>query len=369
MSSEADSRGVADTSRELRQVRDGLLPAEAENVDQAIRDGVESVARLVDETAVGELRGEMQRIAHEIRLLGTGMTAAREDATDAAAHILGHVADELEATLRPAEAGPEPALSTLAITTPGTSAPSPAPRLTCTVADAQRLHSQRPRDQQAVRRPVNQVIAKFPPKLQGLARTLLTNRSSHAVQRHGHHLTPEHQLARLQWLLDPAFIDQWQANDDGSITSQRRNGRPHAVDAVAGNYTSPEAVAKPLVAILTAAGRTQQALDTYLDRLADGGTLVRLFLPPDTTGIATNDVFMARGVGSDTNAGQKVWKTTREGALAGYGDPPAARSHDAVTQGVRPGSLVIFAKGATTNWRLITSFFTDDPDDTPYTEL
>lgn len=369
MSSEADARGVADTSRELRQVRDGLLPAEAENVDQAIRDGVESVARLVDEAAAGELRGEMQRIAHEIRLLGTGMTAAREDATDAAAHILGHVADELEATLRPAEAGPEPSLSTLAITTPGTSAPSPAPRLTCTVADAQRLHSQRPRDQHAVRRPVNQVIAKFPPKLQGLARTLLTNRSSHAVQRHGHHLTPEHQLARLQWLLDPAFIDQWQANDDGSITSQRRNGRPHAVDAVAGNYTSPDAVAKPLVAILTAAGRTQQALDTYLDRVARGRTLVRLFLHPDVTEITTDDVYTARGVGAGTDSGKELWMDTRDSAVAGHGAPPVAKDHDVVTHGVRPGSLVIFAKGNTAHWRLITSYFTENPPRMDYTEL
>ena len=44
------------------------------------------------------------------------------------------------------------------------------------------------------------------------------------------------------------------------------------VEAATGNYTSPEAVAKPLTAILTAAGRTQQALDTYLDGIAKGNT-------------------------------------------------------------------------------------------------
>ncbi len=67
---------------------------------------------------------------------------------------------------------------------------------------------QQPREHKAKQRPLNHVVSRFPPKLQGLASTLLFNRSSHAVQRHGHHLTPEHQLARLQWRMNPAFADQ-----------------------------------------------------------------------------------------------------------------------------------------------------------------
>ncbi len=163
---------------------------------------------------------------------------------------------------------------------------------------------------------------------------------------------------------------RWQRHDDGSVTSSRWNGRPHQVEETTGHYTSPDAVVKPLAAILTAAGRTQHALDTYLNDAAGAEeTLVRLFLHPDVTGITSDDVYTVRGVGADTTSGQRLWRVAREGALNGYGSAPSVREYDQVTRGARPGSLVIFAKGNSTNWRLITSYFADDPDDTPYTEL
>ena len=123
MSSESDPHGVAHTARGLRHIRDVDLPAEAESVDQEIRDGIEPAARMVDDAAVGELRNEMQRIAHGIRLLGTEMTGAREHATDTTAHVLSSVAAELDVLLRPTDDGHESGPSPLTTATP----PPPTP--------------------------------------------------------------------------------------------------------------------------------------------------------------------------------------------------------------------------------------------------
>lgn len=378
MGAESDSHEVADTARRLRQVRDADLPARAGDVDDEIRRSIEAVSNLVDEAAHGVLGRELKRVAQEIRVLGTEMTAAREDAFGAVAHVLAAEASQLDALLRPADAGgtvslPSPAPSAATTATSGTavptSPPSPAPRLDTTAAEAEKLHDRRPQEPKAKRRPINQVVASFPPKLQALARELLFERSSHAVQRHGHHLTREHQLARLQWRLDPAFADQWELHDDGSVTSERWNGKPHEVQTTAGHYTSPDAVAKPLIPILTAAGRTQHALDSYLNAKAEGETITALFLNTDTTGITAEDVYTLRAAGADTESGERLWLDARDGANDGFGAAPAAREYDMVTNGTRPGSLVVFAKGNTEHWKLITSYFTDDPDDLPYTEL
>lgn len=89
---------------------------------------------------------------------------------------------------------------------------------------------------------------------------------------------------------------------------------------------------------------------------------MRLFLHPDTTGVTSDDVYTVRGAGADTEPGEQLWLDAREGAIKGHGPAPAARQYDLVTNGTRPGSLVIFAKGNSAHWRFITSYFTDRPD-------
>lgn len=386
MTDESD-HPVADAAVELRRLREELLPAEAEQVDAEIRQAIEAVSGAIEQAAIGDMTAEMRRMAHETRLQGTRMTAAREDAFSAVARVLGEEIAGLEELLRPADAGSAGSVSSTDLADPSApdeaepdagiedAGPSVPPELAAVdldlaAEDAARLPAPPRKDQPAGRRPINQVVARFIPKLQALARALFFGRSSHAVQRHGHQLTLAEQLARVQWLRDPAAVDEWQLEHDGRVISRRhKDGKPHQVGTKTTNYTSPEAVARPLAAILDAAGRTQGQLDAYLDGKAKGKQFLKLFLHPDDTGITPKDVYTLRAPGTDTKDGKKMWTTAREGALDGLGAAPTVREYDLATDGRRPGSLVIFVKGKDSHWQLVTSYFDDQPLWTKYTEL
>lgn len=354
-----DDGGVRHAAESLRAALDSL-PGLAEHLDGAVRARVDATTGAVEAAAAGspsaELRRSLLGTAHEIRLLGTHMTATREDTFAEVAHVLAQHADEIDALLRPAD-GDGGEVPVFSISPP----PAPAASIVTTAQDTEVVQQRLP-SKDAQKRAINQVVAQFPPKLQHLARTLLLGHSSHAVERHGHHLRREHQIARVQWLLDPAGEDSWQLDADGSVLSQRWNGQPHGVGTIGGNYTSPAAVAKPLIALLNAAGRTQAALETYLDEKAPGKTRLRIFLPPSDTGVGREDVYAVRAPGTDTLPGAGMWLDTRNSALGGRGAAPAVREHDLVTDGDRPGSLVIMIRRPKKPWRLLTSYFHDDAE-------
>jgi hypothetical protein len=365
-----DGDGVRHAAESLRAAREAL-PDLAEQFDGNVRKRVDETSGAVEHAAsaaaagsAAGLRQELLGTAHEIRLVGTRMTAAREDAFAEVAHVLGEYADAIETLLRPADGdGGEPPV--LSITPP----PAPAESIVTTAHDTASVQQHLP-DEIAQKRAINQVVARFPPKLQELAKNLLFGKSSHAVERHGHHLSPAQMIARLQWLLDPAGQDSWQLNADGSAESWRKNGQPHSVGTAAGYYTSPEAVAKPLVALLSAAGRTQAHLDRFLDDKAQGDTALTIFLATSATSITPGDVFTSRPPGTDTAAGTRMWRSARRGSMAGHGDAPATRDYDMVTNGSRPGSVIFLHKGPDDHWRLVTSYFTDDRGGKlTYTEL
>ena len=348
--------GVRHAAESLRAARESL-PDLAEGLDREIRNKVDDTTTPLDEAG-------LVKEAHAIRLIGTRMTADREDAFASVAHVLTGAADEIEALLRSADDGdaPPPVFS---IPPP----PVPAPGVVTTAQQTVVVQRGLP-DNAAHRRAINQVVTRFPPKLQALARTLLFGRSSHAVERHGHHLRQEQQVARVQWRLDPAGVDGWRLNPDGSVLSQRWNGEPHQVGTMSGQYTSADAVAKPLIALLQAAGRTQAALDRYLDVRAKGKTRVKIFLSPADTGITPDDVATVRGSGADTDSGARLWRQARTGSMNGLGEPPAVRDHDTVRLGRHPGSVIMLVKRPHESWRLVTSYFMDDPEhQMSYTEL
>lgn len=357
--------GVRHAAESLRAALDDLRAA-ATDVDKTVRDGVMNVTGAVERAArivSGDLRGDLLATAHQIRLHGTEMTAAREDAFAAASHILGEHADEIEALLRAAEHGtPTPVFS---VSPP----PDPPAGVQTTVQDAATVQRGLP-DEAAHRRATNQIVSWCPPKLQDLVRRLLFGYSAHAVQRHGHHLSRDQMIARAQWCLDPAGIDGWQDEPDGSVRSLRNDGEHHRVGATAGHYASPEAFAKPLITVLQAAGRTQAALDRYLNDLSGDDTFIRIFLQPSVTGIVPGDVLAVRGPGTDTVPGEKLWLAARKGSMAGVGSPPQVRDHDLVASGRRTGSVLIFARRPEKPWRLVTGYFLDDPNHKiDYTEL
>ncbi|PZF80913.1 hypothetical protein, partial [Jiangella anatolica] len=115
MTTSADGTdGVRHAAETLRAARDEL-PAAADQVDATISDRIRDVSDAVERATKGipaDLRGELLATAHDVRLHGTRMTAAREDAFAAASHVLAEYAGEIEALLRAADDGAEsPALS------------------------------------------------------------------------------------------------------------------------------------------------------------------------------------------------------------------------------------------------------------------
>ena len=355
----ASGDGARHAAESLRAAHDAL-PGLAEHLDAEVRRRIDATSAAVEHAArhlPADVRRSLLGTAHEIRLTGTRMTAAREDAFTEIAHVLTSYADEIDTLLRPTDA------------TSSIPPPAPAPSVQTTAQDTAIIQHHLP-DAVARKRAINQVVAQFPPKLQALARTLLFSTSSHAVQRHGHHLRRDHQIARLQWRLDPAGVDSWQLEPDGSVRALRGDGKPHQVRATAGQYASAEAFAKPLIALLQAAGRTQDQLDRYLDDKAEGKTRVTIFLDPATTGIVPGDVLAVRGTGTDTEPGEELWLSARDGAMAGHGSPPWVRDHDLVSGGRHPGSLILFRRRPQQPWRLVTGYFLDDhTNKIDYTEL
>lgn len=219
MGSESGGPGeIRSAADGLRQVRGGL-PGEAEEVDQGIRASIDEVSALVEQAAVGDVAPELRRVAHEIRVLGTRMTGVTEDAFAPVDAALASEAGALEALLRPddgdaggvvvggvANAGAVSGSGELAVVVGWPLYVSGD--LASRAADAATVHGWKP-EGKAVNRPVNQVVAQLPAKLQAVGGEILRDRSSHAVSRHGHHLTVEHELARIQWLHDPAYQDRW----------------------------------------------------------------------------------------------------------------------------------------------------------------
>lgn len=95
-----DDPDVASAARRLRAVRAGLS-ADAEPVDDSIKTAIDAIVELIERPTTPELRQVLHETAHEIRLLGTQMTAIREDATDAIGHAMATEASQIEALLRP----------------------------------------------------------------------------------------------------------------------------------------------------------------------------------------------------------------------------------------------------------------------------
>ncbi|TDD67958.1 hypothetical protein E1262_17245 [Jiangella aurantiaca] len=367
MTTSADGDGVRHAAESLRAANDAL-PDIAGRVDDRIRGVVERAAADIERAAhavQGSVRGELLESAHEIRLIGTRMTAAREDAFSEVAHVLTGYADEIAALLRATGSGSGVRLTDISVDP----LPEPPPS-TVTSAQETAVIAQNVPDADAHRRAIDAVVACCPVEYQPLMRDLLTGQSAHAIERHGHHLTPVQMVARLQWLLDPASVDGWRLNADGSADSwrQRRRGT-HQVGTSSGYYTSPEAFAKPFLALLRAAGLNRAELDTYLDSKAAGETIIKVFLRTSDTGVTAQDVYTQRAPGTDTRDGKKMWKRARRGAMAGHGEMPGVREHDMVKRGKRPGSLIVLAKGQDESWRLITSYFADDPHRVDYMEL
>ncbi len=175
----------------------------------------------------------------------------------------------------------------------------------------------------------------------------------HAVQLHGPDVSDEALMARVSWKKDPMgrtdTKNSWRRDpDDGTVHSK------HGIGHVAGKFTTVEALAKPLQALLAHTGGTLDGLHDYLDRHSTiAGT--RIFVAAEDAGLAPGDTTGFRGAGTSTPDMTDHWFRARRDAMASGGGPMPIVRTDQVADNDNPGAAMIFRK-IDGKWMLVTCF-------------
>ncbi|HEY9407990.1 MAG TPA: hypothetical protein VIP77_00285 [Jiangellaceae bacterium] len=191
---------------------------------------------------------------------------------------------------------------------------------------------------------VLEIKAQFPHAQGQLVFDLLTKAESHAVERHGYHVERDALLARLLWQKDNAGLDSWSVGSDGKV------GTSHKVSTKVTRFTSAEAFAKPLRAVMSVAEQHQGGVIGFVEQHAVNGRLT-VYVDRDSCGLTSADAVGFRGVGNEGKAGANDWHKARRAALRPGGIPMSAVEFNPFSEGDEPGAIVMFAKGSD-GWRI-----------------
>lgn len=200
---------------------------------------------------------------------------------------------------------------------------------------------------------------QFPSEHREAITRMQTHPRSHALQAHGPDVTDDALKARLTWRKDPAGrtnnAHRWTLNDDGTVTTN------HVVGPSASKFTTMEAMAKPLQALLAATGNTMAGLDAYLAGEAVGRT-ARIFVPAAECGLEPGDTTAYRGAGTQTKKMAGDWTAARDFAMVSGADPMPIVPTDPVTEGADPGAAMHFRKSGD-DWIMTTCYPAPTPDE------
>ena len=200
---------------------------------------------------------------------------------------------------------------------------------------------------------------QFPPQYREAIAQMQTHPRSHGLQAHGPDVTDDALKARLTWRKDPAGrtnnAHRWTLNDDGTVTTN------HRVGDQASKFTTMEAMAKPLQALLAAAGDTMEGLDAYLTNHAAGRS-ARIFVPADECDLQPGDTTAYRGAGTQTDDMARDWAQARDFAMSSGADPMPVVPTDPVVDGADPGVAMNFRKSGD-QWIMTTCYPVPTPDE------
>lgn len=185
---------------------------------------------------------------------------------------------------------------------------------------------------------------------------LLEDATCHAIQRHGAHISNRAQLARLIWLKDPSGEYSWQILASGSVDTNHRCG------PISGGFTSPEALARPIEALLARAS-SAGGVNAFLTRAAGEATRIAIHVSAEQAGLRPGDAAGYRGAGIGTKETRMDWSAARLYGLDQGRTTVFAQAYDPLGQGEDPGATLAFKKIGD-EWHLITCFPVDEQGST-----
>ncbi len=206
---------------------------------------------------------------------------------------------------------------------------------------------------------VDAFTGRFAGVLQEPIERMLTHPRSHALQAHGPDVTDDALQGRLTWRKDPAgrtnSTHRWALDDDGTVTTN------HGIGAMASKFTSMDAMAKPLQALIAACGDTMDGLHAYLVDNSKG-RIARIFVPATECGLQPGDTTAYRGAGTQTTKMADDWAKARDHTMAQGADPMPIVPTDPITDGPEPGAAMIFRKTGD-HWNMTTCYPVPAPDE------
>jgi hypothetical protein len=207
----------------------------------------------------------------------------------------------------------------------------------------------------------DRIVDAVAPEHRVQVREWLSHPDCHAVEIHGPQVGDRELELRAGWTRPPDHgtegADKWRVRqEDQKVVSKHSTG-PEAT-----RFNSPEAFARPLDALLSAASHHPGGIDQLLTDHAFGGR-VAIYVTVGQAGLSEGDTFGYRGAGTGTAEAATDWTKMRGMAMKKDGEcmpPVRTLAYDPTSHGRDPGVRLVFAEGDD-GWTMITQYPAGSP--------
>lgn len=199
---------------------------------------------------------------------------------------------------------------------------------------------------------------------------LLKEEKCHAIEIHGPHVTDAELEFRAGWTRPPdrgrtdheenLLAHRWKLEPDNGMVRSK-----HGLGHEATRFTVPEALARPLEAVLDVLEQHPNGFEGYLDQHFASG-VAGIFVRATDAGLGTGDTFGYRGAGTGTDAAAADWKKMRRGAMLAdvdHLDPVRTLPFDPMNEGNDPGVCIVFVRKSG-SWSMVTAYPASTPQKT-----
>lgn len=208
---------------------------------------------------------------------------------------------------------------------------------------------------------LDRIMAAVAPEHRERVREWLSHPDCHAVEIHGPQVSDRDLELRAGWTRPPDHgtegADTWRVRpEDQKVISK------HSAGTEATRFNFPEAFARPLDVLLTAAAARPGGVEKLLADHALGGR-VAIFIPAERAGLEEGDASGYRGAGVGTAEAAADWVKMRGMAMKKDGEclpPVRTLPYDPTSHGPDAGVRLVFARGDD-GWTMITYYAASAP--------